>query len=227
MVRRNAGFTMFELMTVMAIVTIVVALGVTSWRQTQQNNTTKFMARQISGAFELARAHAIQEEAFYGVYVNLGGGRSQDLCGTPLPVNQPIVVFLDNVTQNCCIDAGETQVNYPSDPAVARSLAWGATWAATPVPTDQGTTPANLALGTTYPFISPGTAPMVLMRPDGVPVMPDAVCNAGNVGTGTGGFYLTTGTVAAADARDFAVVISPLGATRIHSYERGTTTWTN
>jgi len=185
------------------------------------------MARQIAGAFEMARAHAIQEEAFYGVYVNLGGARNQDMCGTALPANQPVTVFLDNVVQNCCIDAGEVQVNYPANPTVATSLAWGATWAAVPVPTDQGSTPANLAQGTSFPFISPGTAPMVLMRPDGVPVLPNAVCNAGAVGSGTGGFYLTTGTVAAADARDFAVVISPLGATRIHSYERGTATWTN
>ena len=36
-----------------------------------------------------------------------------------------------------------------------------------------------------------------------------------------------TGSVAAADRRDFAVVVSPLGATRIHSFERGTNTWTN
>ncbi len=225
--RRQAAFTMFELMMVLAIIAIVAALGATSWREMQQNNKTKFMARQIAGAVELARSHAIQEEAFYGVYVSLGAGRNQDLCGNVLPANQPVTVFLDNVTQNCCIDAGEIQVNFPTDANVATSLAWGATWAAAPVPTDQGATPANLAQGTTFPFISAGTAPMLLIRPDGVPVQPDAVCNAGNVGTGTGGFYLTTGTTAPADARDYAVVISPLGATRIHSFERGTATWTN
>lgn len=218
---------MLELLIVLSIVAIVVALGATSWQQTQQNNKTKYMARQIAGAFELARAHAIQEEAVYGVYVNLGGARNRDLCGTILPANQPIVVFLDNVVQNCCIDAGEVQVGFPEDPTVASSLAWGATWAAVPVPTDQGSSPANLALGTTFPFIAAGTAPLVLMRPDGVPVLPDNVCNQGNVGTGTGGFYLTTGTTTAAQARDFAVVISPLGATRIHNFERGSATWTN
>ncbi len=225
--RREAGFTMLELLLVMGIAAVVISMGVTSWRQTQQNNKTKFMARQIAGAFELARTHAIQEESVYGVYVNIGAPRNRDLCGTVLPANQPIIVFLDNVTQNCCIDAGETQVNFPEDTAVATSLAWGATWAAAPVPTDQGSTPANMAAGTTYPFIGAGTAPLVLMRPDGVPVLPDNVCNQGNVGTGTGGFYLTTNTTTAAQARDFSVVISPLGATRIHSFERGSATWTN
>lgn len=225
--RRSAAFTLLELIIVMSIAAIVAALGATSWRQVQENNKTKYMARQIAGAFELARAHAIQEEAVYGVYVNLGGARNRDLCGTLLPANQPIVVFLDNAVQNCCIDAGEIQVSFPADAGVASSLAWGATWAAAPVPTDQGVTPANMALGTTFPFIAAGTAPLVLMRPDGVPVLPDNVCNQGNVGTGTGGFYLTTATTTAAQARDFAVVISPLGATRIHSFNRGTGTWTN
>ncbi|MBW2244668.1 MAG: prepilin-type N-terminal cleavage/methylation domain-containing protein [Deltaproteobacteria bacterium] len=225
--RRKAGFTMLELLIVLSIMAVVVAMGATSWRQTQQNNKTKFMARQIAGAFEMARAHAIQEETVYGVYVNIGGARNRDLCGTVLPANQPIIVFIDNVTQNCCIDPGEIQVNFPEDATVAGSLAWGATWALAPVPTDQGTTPANMAAGTTFPFIGAGTAPLVLMRPDGVPVLPDNVCNQGNLGTGTGGFYLTTNTTTAAQARDFAVVITPLGATRIHSYERGSATWTN
>ncbi|MCP3985187.1 MAG: prepilin-type N-terminal cleavage/methylation domain-containing protein [bacterium] len=225
--RRDSGFTLLELIIVVAIIAVVVAMGATSWRQTQQNNKTKYMARQIAGAFELARAHAIQEETVYGVYVNIGGARNRDLCGTILPANQPIIVFIDNVNQNCCIDAGESQINFPEDPGVAATLAWGATWAAAPVPTDQGSTPANMAAGTTFPFIGAATAPLLLMRPDGVPVLPDNVCNQGNVGSGTGGFYLTTGTTTASQARDFSVVISPLGATRIHSFERGNATWTN
>jgi Tfp pilus assembly protein FimT len=213
-------------MVVVAIVAIVVGFAASSWQRTQQNNKTKFMARQIAGAFELAHTYAIQNETVYGVYVSLAG-RAQDMCGNALPANQPITVFIDNVTQNCCIDAGETQLNYPSDTAAPTSLAWGATWAAAVVPTDQGSQPGNLAQGTSLPFTTAGTAPLVLFRADGVPVLPDNVCNMGTVGSGTGGFYLTTGTNAAADARDYAVVISPLGATRIHSFNRSNNTWTN
>lgn len=226
MSRRSAAFTIFELLIVVAIVAIVAGLAGTSWQRTQQNNKTKFMARQIAGAFELAHSYAIQNEAVYGVYVSLAG-RNQDMCGNALPVNQPVTVFIDNVTQNCCIDPGETQLSYPSDTSAASSLAWGATWAAAVVPTDQGAQPGNLALGTSLPFTTAGTAPLLLFRPDGVPVLPDNLCNMGQVGSGTGGFYLTTGTNAPADARDYAVVVSPLGATRIHSFDRSSNTWTN
>ncbi len=233
MVRRNAAFTVFELLVVVAIVAIVAGFAATSWQRAQQTNKIKTMAREIAGAIELARSSAIQDEAVYGVYVNLGAGRNQDLCGTPLPANQPITVFLDSVNQNCCLDPGETQINLPADTAAANGLAWGATWAPFTVPTDQGTAAGNMAAGTSLPFLGGGAAPLLMFRQDGLPVMPNAVCTLGQVGSGTGAFYLTTNSagpgavVAPAAARDYAVVVSPLGATRIHTYNRSTGTWTN
>lgn len=224
---------MIELVVVIGVLAVFVGFVAGSWQRTQQNNKTKFLAREIAGAFELARSHAIQDEQVYGVYVNLGAGRNQDLCGTALPNNQPIVVFLDNVAQNCCIDAGETQMNLPADTSAANGLAWGATWAPATVPTDQGTAGGNMAAGTSFPFIGGGAAPLVLFRPDGVPVQPNAVCAQGQVGSGTGAFYLTTqsvgpgAVVGPAEAKDYAVVLSPLGATRIHSFNRSNGQWTN
>ena len=87
---RRAAFTIFELMMALAIVAIVTGFAATSWQRTQQNNKTKFMARQIAGAFEMAHTSAIQNESIYGVYVSLGAGRNQDMCGNALPVNRPI-----------------------------------------------------------------------------------------------------------------------------------------
>ncbi len=236
--RRTTAFTMFELMMVVAIIAVVAAMAASSWRVTQQNNRIRTMAREIAGAMEMARSHAIQEEAIYGVYINLGGARNQDLCGNALNANRPITIFLDNnggapAVSNCCIDAGERVQTFPRDDGAANGLAWGTTWAPGAVPTDQGTTPGNLAQGTSFPFVAGGTAPLILFRPDGVPVQPSAVCAQGQVGSGTGAFYLTTqsagpnAVVTPGQAKDYAVVISPLGATRIHSFDRGNNQWTN
>jgi len=236
--RRNTAFTLFELMMVVAIIAVVAAMAASSWRVTQQNNRIRTMAREISGAMEMARSHAIQEEAIYGVYVSLGAGRNQDLCGNPLNPNRVATIFLDNggggpVVSNCCVDPAERSQTFPRDDGAANGLAWGATWAPGTVPTDQGTTPGNLATGTSFPFIAGGTAPLILFRPDGVPVQPSAVCAQGQVGSGTGAFYLTTqsagpnAVVTPGQAKDYAVVISPLGATRIHTFERSANQWTN
>jgi hypothetical protein len=49
----------------------------------------------------------------------------------------------------------------------------------------------------------------------------DAACNLSPIGDGGGAVYLTNG------QRDYAVVLSPLGAVRVHAWNVGAGAWTN
>ena len=51
----------------------------------------------------------------------------------------------------------------------------------------------------------------MLFRPEGTPLAFDTSCVTDTIGSGAGGVYLTNA------ERDVAVVLSPLGATRVHA----------
>ena len=61
----------------------------------------------------------------------------------------------------------------------------------------------------------------VVIQPDGVPrpFTTDGGYAVGAVGSGAGVIYLTNG------ARDYAVVVSPLGGLRVHSWDRDAGQW--
>jgi len=60
----------------------------------------------------------------------------------------------------------------------------------------------------------------VMFRPEGMPVAFAADCTTGTTGTGGGAIYLSNA------QRDVAIVLSPLGATRTHSWDVGNAAWT-
>ena len=72
-------------------------------------------------------------------------------------------------------------------------------------------------------FLDPGDDPArwVVFLPDGIPrafaIDPFEV---GDVGTGSGAVYVTSG------ARDYAIVLAPLGGVRVHAWDRGAEAWT-
>jgi hypothetical protein len=59
-----------------------------------------------------------------------------------------------------------------------------------------------------------------MFRGNGLPVGFDTACNVDPVGTAGGAIYLTNG------RRDYAIVLSPLGAVRVHAFESGAGQWT-
>jgi len=72
-------------------------------------------------------------------------------------------------------------------------------------------------------FTDPGGNPAnwVLFRPEGVPLSFDGGCATGVNGSGAGGFYLTNG------SHTQAIVLKPLGGSRVHSWDEAGGQWTN
>jgi prepilin-type N-terminal cleavage/methylation domain-containing protein len=98
---RQRGFTLIELMIVIAIIFIVSAMAVPRMRQIIDQNKLQGSAQEYAGFVQLARMRAVQDDQFYQVLNTTTGG------------NNPIV-FLDSSPVNGSLDAGELQVQLPA-----------------------------------------------------------------------------------------------------------------
>ena len=96
---------------------------------------------------------------------------------------------------------------------------FGLTSASAKVATDTGT--GTLSTGSTFTNGVGGAARWVMFRPEGTPVAFNSACSLGSVGSGGGGIYLTNG------RRDVGVVVTPLGATRVHRWASDSSSWSN
>jgi hypothetical protein len=117
--------------------------------------------------------------------------------------------------QNCRIDAGEA---IASISAVA-GVAWGVSNAAAPAAVDAGA--GDFETGTSFAEPDGTQAGWVMFRPDGFPLAFDAACNTGTPGSGAGAVYVTDGRA------DYAAVLTPLGAARIHGWDGTRGQWNN
>jgi hypothetical protein len=126
----------------------------------------------------------------------------------------PIVIVRD-VADNCMIDAADPQELIYAKPG----LSWGTTVSGTTVvPTDVGA--ADHSSGSSFQRGGAVTN-WVRFGRDGIPEVFDAACNPGPGLTGGGAIYLTNG------RRDYAVVMSALGAVRVHNWLEGAGAWSN
>ena len=218
--RSNQGFTLVEMMIIVAIVGIAAAVTVPEFTNLRTNGRAKATARMISNAFQSARAEAILTERTH--VVMWSAVAATDACGTALP--NPLVILDDSVTQNCCIDAGETVVSVSTDPTEEfAGLNWGVTFAGAAVPEDRGG--GAFTTGSSFTDQFGVQTHWVAFRNDGVPVGFTAACNTGQVGTGAGGVYLTNG--GSGGERDYAVILSALGAPKVYSWNAASGAWTN
>jgi hypothetical protein len=123
-------------------------------------------------------------------------------------------------------DNGEYKASVPFEDT--DSLSWGSSFAATgpdPAPNDNpgATFPATDPELSCCTFQDPvgNDARAVVFLPDGTPrafsTGPFAV---GATGSGGGAVYITS------ETRDYAVVLLPLGTTRVHAWNRGADAWT-
>jgi prepilin-type N-terminal cleavage/methylation domain-containing protein len=212
----RAGFSLIELAITLAIVAVVVALAIPSMSRWAENERLSASVRTVDGALGFARSEAIRTGNVHLVFVGTDTG------GNPLvgPNGDTVdVLVVDDgqpgtAGQNCQADAGEASLGV----GLERDVLFGVTAAGGPVPTDPGL--AAITSGTT--FADPGNNPAtwLLFRPDGPPLRFTAACVTGAVGSGGGGVYLTNG------GRDKAIVLTPLGSTRTHSWNPSGSNWT-
>jgi prepilin-type N-terminal cleavage/methylation domain-containing protein len=225
----RAGFTLVETMIVVAIIAVVAAIGTPAISRFFIDMRTRDAARSTADALRLARADAIRSGVPHVVFFSAsaaGNPPATDPAGAPLgsdPSNGggpfPVLIVRDtNVPPNCRIDAADLQQGI----AARRDVAWGSTVSGGVVaPGDNGA--ADHSSGSSFRSPAGAATTWVVFSPDGIPRGFDAACATGDVGSGGGAVYLTNG------RRDYAVVLSPLGGVRVHSWiqQQGAGQWTN
>jgi prepilin-type N-terminal cleavage/methylation domain-containing protein len=216
--RNRSGFTLIEMMVVVAIAAVLVAMSVPALQQWGLNQRAKSAISSLAGTLMHARSEAIRTGNNHIVFFQTDalGANLVDAEGTAVPA---AVVNDDRpggANQNCRIDANETISVVYAEPG----LDWGVENATVRVPTDSGAG----AISTGSSFTQPGggaPATWVLFRPDGTPVSFAVDCTLGPVGSGAGSVYLNNGT------RDYAAVLNALGGVRIHAWNQATGQWSN
>ncbi|MFK7897226.1 MAG: Tfp pilus assembly protein FimT/FimU [Myxococcota bacterium] len=222
--RSQGGFSLLEIAIVLALIGILTAVAIPNVSRTIESGRGKAAAKSVADAFNFARAQAIRSGNNQIVFFSAGG--AGDVAGNTLTSADgtavPILVLDDgapgSANQDCDIDAGEERVGWGAQ----RGVGWGANRpGSTDVAPDD---PAASIPASGANFFAPnGTTAVtwVMFRPDGVPVAIDSACTVGRLGTGGGTIYIWT------ENRDFAITLSPLGASRVHTWDRNAGAWTS
>jgi prepilin-type N-terminal cleavage/methylation domain-containing protein len=219
----HRGFTLIEMMLVVAIAALMVALAYPSWQRMNDNIHLRAAARAAQDSFTYAREQAVRTGRRHIVFSQTGLGL--DACGTAVP--SPLLV-LDDTDQDCCVDAGEPSwaPEELNDPLVQQTAFWGVTNATARVPEDGGG--GAMTTGSTFTLLGGGASTGVAFRGDGIPVAFSGACALGNVGSGAGAYYITNGRpgLTPGERRDLAVVVSPIGTAKAFSWDAANGRWT-
>ena len=123
--RRKAGYTLIEVMTIIAIVGVVSALAISAVGRRLGDQRAKAAVRSIANLFQLARTEAIRTGVNHVVYFQLapGDGALVDSEGAPVAA-----LLTRDSNGNGIPDAGEAKEWVPFD--TTNSLSWGSTFAA-------------------------------------------------------------------------------------------------
>jgi type II secretion system protein H len=215
--RGRSGFTLIEMMVVVAIAAVLVAMAVPAMDDWSTNQRAKSAIRSVANALSTGRSEAIRTGNHHIVFFQLDAQGNLLLDGDGVAV--PLAVVNDDwpggPNQNCRIDADETVGIGRAEPGIA----WGVASASARVATDFGT--GSIATGSSFTDPNGNAATWVLFRPDGVPISFAPDCTLGGTGSGAGAIYISNG------RRDYAAVLTALGGIRSHAWDNGGGQWTN
>lgn len=214
---RADGFTLVEVAVVAVIVSIMLVISIGSMQQWMRNQNGKDLARQFADVLMVSRSEALRGREPVVIFFNA------DRAGSPLIGSNGAAVAalaIRDLDGDGDIDAGEdfTEVAYPPP----GTISWGhsiATDLALGDPAGTAGSPPTASLTFDQPDGTPAT--WVAFTPDGTPraYVDDSLAGTGAVGTGAGAIYLTSG------ARDYAVVLSPLGTVHVQQWNESTGQW--
>lgn len=210
--KRCSGSSLLEMVVVMALIGLLAAVAAPAIGHWASNRRLRSAAGEVASAFAYARSEATRTG---NVHLVVFQGDAQ---GNPL-AGFPILVVDDgrpgSLDQNCAIDSGEPTQGF----RLESGIRFGLTNASSKVSSDSGG--SSIVSGSTFLDASGSAATWVLFRPEGPPRAFSSDCTTGNVGSGGGGVYLTNG------ERDAAVVVTPLGAVRIHAWNPSASGWSS
>ncbi len=218
-VRRAVGFSLTEVMVVVAIIGIISALAVPNLSSWVAGLRVKDAARSIAGLLEIARTEAGRTGDNHLVFFGM------DAQGNPLPAVNPADpavryagVAVRDSNQNGQIDGGEVVAGVPP----VTDVFWGISSAAVPAPSDPDSLGSFAPGFPGFTFQNAGGAPAqwIAFHPDGVPVAFSAVpYSEAAIGSAGGAVYVNS------PGRDYAAVLRPLGGVRVHAWDSAQGQW--
>jgi prepilin-type N-terminal cleavage/methylation domain-containing protein len=218
----QAGLTLIELVTVLAIVGIVSSLGLVALRGYNRHEDTRRAATTVAGLLTRARSEAIAGGRM--TFVLFGEPTDGSLAFDPGQY-AAFVIDEDGDGKVGAADA-VTKVFLPTgiNPDVTSYGAHGLTalkTTALPDADESQQVPVGdltaLNAGTTIPIDPTLGVPVVAFSPQGSPV---TIASPSNWGSGAGGVYLTDN-----DKMVLAVLVQPLGDVRTMAFDTGSGQW--
>jgi type II secretion system protein H len=215
--RGRSGFTLVEVMIVLAIIVAITAIAVPMMYNQASNQRLKDTARHVANALNRARGEAVRTGEVHIVYVATDA--SGNLLLNSAGNNVAALILNDGVPgatdQNCQIDSGEAIWTIDN----VSGVGLGVVGSPVDAPNDQGN--GDKTTGSTFTEDDGSTAATwVLFRPDGMPLAFNDTCATGSAGSGAGAFYLQNG------ERSLAVVLKPMGNVKVHALNEATNAWT-
>jgi prepilin-type N-terminal cleavage/methylation domain-containing protein len=112
--RRFRGFSLLELMIVVAIMLVVAAYAIPIWTTSIRTSKIRGSETSYAGLLQLARTRAVNDDRYYSVYIKLAAG------------NNPQMAYVDIYPQNANGTSGNGPtgnfvVGPPADPMVTLS----------------------------------------------------------------------------------------------------------
>jgi len=224
--RDRRGFTLIEVMVVVAIIGVFTLIAVPRLNDLMENQRVKRNARNVADVFLLARAEAMRTGDNHVVFFGPPG--TQDPAGNDIQDENgsyvPMLILNDGppASANCVIDGGEAIK--PIHNIDTQNVDFQSVMASGQAPHDTGAGPWD---SNGVSFADPSNNPInwILFRPDGIPVaFTGAGSNCGaiaEVGSGAGGIYVTNGRY------EYGVVLAPLGGVRVHTWRPEPGAWSS